>query len=550
MSDHSNDQLDLRSYLMPIWRRKWLVLALAVIAAAATYLISSSQHKVYTASTELYVQDADPVVDLTDLGAAGPPTGPALANVAQLLSARSVTAAVDRRLGALATGGSVTATPSSISSFITITASSPTAKGAAALANGYVQAYLASQRRAVAAAARSEVRASRASLASLPPSPLSASQQRQTILQQMAVYRQIALNPNPGATQVNPATVPALPSSPNPTRDAIFGLIAGLVLGMIAAFVMELVDLRIVSVSALEALFDRPVLAMLPRVRNPAPLQAGQRPLVPAEFVEALRSLTVMVRLSGGESPPRTLLVVSALPQEGKSTIIRALALVYAETGARVLVIDADLRRPSVERLFGVKPNYGLVQVLRGERSLEEAAVHAATTAQTGNGSAPPQGANGASAAANGNAAYATDGIAAVDLLCHGEEFGNAVALMSSPRMQHVLDQARERYDIVLIDTPPLLSVADATPLLERVDGVLVVVRLGKLTRHTASRLRQLLERLSDVNVCGVIANDQRKQPDGGYRGYSYGYSSGGSGRRGARSERTRAAAGADAPRD
>ena len=521
---HRPETLDLRSYLRPIWRRKWIVLVIVVVATAATYLISARQQKSYVASTTLYVQTADPTQSITISGSQAPPTTQAVADVAQLVVAQGVTNAVAHQIGMpVSSAGTVTATPSSNSDFVTVTASSHSPVLAARLANTYASAFLRSRQQAVAAEAVRDQRAAQATLFDLPSNlkNLTDLSQRQTVLQQIETYRQIALSPSAGAQQIDTAAVPAVPSSPKPKRDAIFGGVVGLVLALIAAFCLELLDRRLVRVSTVESAYDRPVLAVLPHVSDPTPLADGQRPIVPAPFLEELRSLMVKLRLSAELEAPRVIMVTSTLPREGKSTVARDLALVYAEAGQRVLVIDGDLRRPSMSRLFGIEADEGLVQVLQGEAALSEVALPAmvppgvAKMSTNGHG---PSSSNGADPLLGGS----------VDVLANGERINNPLAPLSSERMFELLAEARQAYDIVLLDTPPVLAVADCVPLLEIVDSVLLVARLGQTTEQAADRFTKLIHGLSNVTFSGVIANDIRSQFDdeghGSYGRYGYDY--------------------------
>jgi Mrp family chromosome partitioning ATPase/capsular polysaccharide biosynthesis protein len=521
------ETLDLRSYFRPIWRRKWIILAIVVVATGATYFISSRQHNSYAASTKVYVEVANPTVNVaTGSGSSGsiglegvPLTPTTIADVAQLITAQGVTNVVARRLGISASSAeqSVTATPDATSDFVTVAATSGSQQLAARLANSYVSAFLQQRAQGVAAQAVGDERAARAALSVLPVNSNNTNDvsQRQDLLQAIQTYRQIALNPSPGARQVDPAAVPNLPSSPKPTRDAIFGGVVGLVLAVIIAFCLDLLDRRLVSVATVESMFGSPVLAVLPHVGDPTPLLDG-RPIVPPQFLEALRSLTVMVRLEGNAGAPHALMVTSTLPREGKSTVTRDLALVYAEAGQRVLVIDGDLRRPSMEALFRIEAEHGLAHVVRGEASLADAVVTAigapkAEASTNGHGKA----------SSNGSRGLVLSG--SVDVLSHGETSENPLALLSSEHMMALIADASETYDIVVMDTPPVLAVADTVPLMEVFDKVLLVARLGQTTRHAAHRFRELVDRLSDVNFVGVIANDRREQLDDGYGSY-YGY--------------------------
>jgi len=518
------EELDIRAYLRPIWRRKWILLAIVLVAAAATYVISSRQSPEYTATAQLYVQEADPTVNLNSSAPVNPPSTQQIADVAQLVSAQSVTNAVARQIGMpVKSAGTVTVSPSSDSDFVTVTATSHSPALAARLANGYVNQFLRARRQTMAAEARRDAAAARATLATLPPTQAN-SDERRTVLDQIAGDEQMANNPTAGAQLVDPALVPRLPSSPRPKRDALFGAAIGLVLGILVTYGLELLDRRLTRVASVEAILGRPVLAVLPHVEDPAPRPEGGAPVVPAAFLEELRSLRVMLRLSGGKQ--RLIMVTSALPREGKSTLVRDLALVYAEAGERVLVIEADLRRPSLARLFGIEPEWGLLQVLRGEVSPERATQRALSAPSlplpvvNGNGSAEAAGES------SGAGLHPDRGGGVVDVLAAGGSTDNPVGLLGSERMEAVLAQARQAYSVVLLDSAPVLTVADNVAQMEQADAVLLVTRLGQLTRESARRFNDVVGRLSGVQIAGVIVNDLRdRTEDGGYGSYGrYGY--------------------------
>jgi polysaccharide biosynthesis transport protein len=526
--------LDLRSYLQLIWRRKWIILAIIVVATAGTYFISSRERKTYTATTSIYVQVADPAASLGQT-TGGSLTPENLADIAQLMNAQSITNAVGRRLGMpIPAAGAVTITPSTDSDFVTVTTTGHNPLLVARLANTYVSVFLQSRRQSVKAQALADEQTAKLTLSKIPNSPATLGQ-RQTLQQQLGSYQEAALNPNAGASQINPAYVPTTPTSPKPKRDAIFGGIIGLVLGLVVALCLELLDRRLIRVSTVESLFGRDVLAVLPHVAAPTPVR-DDRPVVAPEFAEELRSLRVMLRLSADAEPPRTIMVTSTLPREGKSTVTRDLALVCADSGERVLVIDGDLRHPSMASLFGVSSDQGLVQILRGQLSLSEVAIaavrHPSLEGST-NGHGP--------AAMNGDPSLR----GSVEVVVHGQQMSNPLALLSSERMVELLKEAAASYDVVLIDTPPALVVADMLPVLQSVDSVLVVARMGQTTREAAKRFTDLVSRLPHVRFSGVVANDMRMafEDEGyGYYGkYGYGYSDSGSSSNGSKSKATTA---------
>jgi Mrp family chromosome partitioning ATPase/capsular polysaccharide biosynthesis protein len=502
------DTLDLRAYARPIWRWKWVVLAIAVLAAGGTYALTSREAKTYVASTQVLVQDADPAGSVTT----GPPTSPPyqqqLQDLATLFTGPTITSTVYSRLGLpVGSAGSVAVSAETTSDFLDLTASSHSPVLAARLANTYAQVFLASQAASVAAAARAAATSVRDTLRTIPSTGTANQVQRYTLLAQLAQYDRVASNPSPGASVLGSAAIPSSPSSPRPARDAVFAGIIGLLLGIVLAFVLDLTDRRLVRVSAVQSIFDRPVLAVLPHVSNPAPRMNGSA-ATPPEFVEAMRGLRVNLGLVRGERSPKSVIVTSGLPGEGKSTVARDLAFAYAEAGERVLLIDCDLRRPSLARMFAVEPALGLVQVLRGEAGPAQAAVMVFRTAPSSLNGSTGQGMAVGDPRVNGS----------ITLLAHGGHVESATALLSSPGMTGLLSSATSLYDVVILDTSPILAVSDAVPLLDQVGAVLFVARLGTTTREAAQRLAEVGQRVPGMNLVGVVVNDMRnKYVDEGY---------------------------------
>lgn len=510
------EQFEVGAYLRPLWRWKWVVLLVVAVAAAGTFLLESRQPKRYVSSTSVLIQNADPAASVDAAQPVSPPTPQQMVDLATVFTDQAITAGVYKELKMpLGSAGTVSVAPqvgsgATESSILVVTATSGSPDLAARLANAYVAVFRASQSAAQAAQATADLAATRRALSTLADTSANAAQRQQLVTQE-GVLRTLILNPSAGATPIDAALVPAGPSSPKPTRDALFGGIIGLLLGIGLAFALELVDRRLVQVSSVEANYAMPVLAVLPHVRDPTPIRDG-RAIVPPAFVESVRSLRINLGIARGESRARSLLVASALPGEGKSTVARDLALVYAEAGAAVLMIDADLRRPSLARLFGVASSVGLAQVLRREIPLAEAPIPVYRSHPRG---ASPNG--------HGPRARETQSRGGtVDLLDYGESVPNPVTLLGSEEMTSLLRAVLQRYDVVIVDSAPLLAVADTVPLLEEVDAVLLVARLGLITRDAAQRLSVLLERMPRARIAGVVTNDIRTR--GGRRDRKYGY--------------------------
>jgi Mrp family chromosome partitioning ATPase/capsular polysaccharide biosynthesis protein len=517
------DTVDVRAYLRPIWRRKWLVIAITLLAGVGTYLVSSHQTKRYVAQTQLYVQTANPVQVVQGQAALGPSAQTLSDNATQIESVQSQQAAA-RALGIPATASNtVVATPGTNSSFITITVTSNSPTVAADLANKYASQFLATQASAVVAEARNLRTESEVTLATLPPHDPSYATERVTIAQQIQNFDAIIRNPSGviGARQYNTAVAPAAPSSPKPKRDAIFGLIVGFVVAIAVVFILELLDRRLILVSTLESLYSRTVLSVLPHASDPAPTTDGHLSTAP-ELIEAMRTLLVNIGIEAKELPARSLLITSAMPGEGKSTVSRGLALAYVEAGKRVLVIDADLRRPIMNATFGLAAAPGLAQVLAGEASLADAVRTVVVS--------PPSAAHPSVAAeSNGKPETSSNGnhreAGVLHVLTHGERVDNPATLLASPAWQTTIDEAASTYDVTIVDSAPILTIADSIPLIDHVDMVLLVTRLGMTTRESASRIVALFRRVPDAHLVGLVANDMRDQfLDEGYAYYRYGY--------------------------
>ncbi len=319
-------------------------------------------------------------------------------------------------------------------------------------------------------------------------------------------------------TVVDPARVPQAPILPNRPRNLEYGLLLGLISGVMLAFGVEAMDNTVSTAEVAEMSTGLPCLGMVPHSastlntarrkawgRLTASKTAATTPEVPvkaespqlttivkprSQSSEAYRSLRTAILLSCAGDAPKVLLVTSALPQEGKTTTSINLAIVLAQQGRRVLLVDADLRRPSIHRSFGFRSTPGLSEALAG-REKPEKIVHQTATLPNlfivPAGSTPP----------------------------HPAE------LLSSVVFTNFLNMWRQEFDHVVIDTPPILSVTDAVLLSVISDRVVIVIRAGKTTRTALRRSRTLLGQVQ-ANVLGVVINAvDLSSPDYYYYYYS-----------------------------
>ena len=241
------------------------------------------------------------------------------------------------------------------------------------------------------------------------------------------------------------------------------------------------------------------------------------------DFVrEPFRGLRTHLQLSMLDKPPSHLAITSAIAGEGKSTITRNLALTYRESGLSVLVVEADLRSPTLSELFGVKRrDIGLTSVLTGEAHLDDALIDVAFDSASLDYLDKLRA--GVSASAGATAVSAVRAPWGLSFLPSGPQPPNPQVVLAADRTQQLVAHLTQRFDVVLIDTPPVLAVSDALPLLAQADGVIIVSRVGLTERPAAARLMTTLGLDPRTHVLGAVANDMPREVGSGY-GYGYGY--------------------------
>jgi capsular exopolysaccharide synthesis family protein len=274
-----------------------------------------------------------------------------------------------------------------------------------------------------------------------------------------------------------------------------------LVLGVGLAFLLERVDRRYRDPRELEETFDRPLLATVPVSRTMSRRAGPGLHSLPPQEQEAFRMLRANLRYFDIDREVRSVLVTSAAPGDGKSTVAWQLAAAAASPGTRVLLLEADLRHPSLGPGLGVGSGVrpGLSSVLAGQAELE-AVVEEVSVGDGQNGRSPRT----------------------IDVVLAGHIPPNPHDLIDSQRMHDVLAAAKAAYDFVVIDTPPTSVVSDAIPLVRQVDGVIVVARLLKSTRPSVTQLKDQLQHLG-APILGIVVNAVGRDADVYQAGYEYG---------------------------
>jgi polysaccharide biosynthesis transport protein len=300
------------------------------------------------------------------------------------------------------------------------------------------------------------------------------------------------------------ATVPTAPSSPKTGRNTVLGAILGLLLGLGVAFLIERFDRRIREPKDLAEIYRLPLLGVVPEssvLAGPARSNGYAFDALPGGEAEAFQLLRAHLTYFNVDRRLRTLLIASAAPGDGKTTVARHLAAASARMGSRVLLMEVDLRRPTVARQLAIRSRPGLADVLIDVVEMR-AAIQSIQL-----DSVFAQGSEGRT----------------LDVLVAGAVMPpNPAALIESTAMESVLEQAKSEYDLIVIDTPPLTAVSDAFPLLGKVDGVVIVGWVGRNRRDVAQRLHETLEG-AGAPLLGVVANGFSSRGLGAY-GYDYAY--------------------------
>jgi tyrosine-protein kinase len=500
-------RLSLRAALVVLRRRLWVLVICAFLVPASALAFSLTQEKQYTASASLFFRD--PALDQKLFGATflEPSTDPvreAATNV-KLVSlkavARRTSRAVGRGLTTDQVDDKVDTSLEGQSDLVSVRATDPSPEFAAIIANTFADQYIDFRREADRAKLREAQQLIQRELKALSPAGRRGPEGR-SLAQRAQQLRILASLQTGNAELVERAEPPRSPSSPRTFRNVVLGSVLGVVLGVGLAFLLERLDRRVRDPREIEAAFRRPILATIPKSRALASSAYLQDGALPAVDEEAFRMLRANLRYFNVDRQVQSVLVTSPAPADGKSTVAWGLAAAAAAAGARVLLIEADLRHPTLARSSArVSPEPGLSSVLAGYSVFDEAVQRV-----------PIQQRNHSSSTER-----------AIYVLPAGPLPPNPVDLIDSERMREVVHEAERAYDLVVIDTPPTSIVSDAIPLVKQVTGVIVVVRLGQSTREAVVQLSNQLEHLHAPTL-GVVLNALARDRSYGYGYYAYGY--------------------------
>ncbi|MBU0492704.1 MAG: polysaccharide biosynthesis tyrosine autokinase [Chloroflexi bacterium] len=519
--------MELRKFVAVLLKRLWIIILATVLVGGMTFLLSVTSTTIYSASVTLQIdQGADPRADVyTALRASEASAGTYVEMIGSPVVLRQVIAELQLPFSTGALAGSVSAEQIRDTQLIRINVEDSDPARATATADKIAEVFIRenqARQQARFEGGRREIEqkikdlektieTAQMAIASLgdPTDPQNVNlpefartelvrlqsqlsryeTEYVMLIRSQEDFRLAAARYTDNVTVFAPAETPSSPVRPRTLLNTVLGLISGVVLGVSTAFLLEYLDDTVKTGEDLEVLG----LALLGHTWRIARVKDLKDALVTAmssksHVVEAYRILRANVEFAGFGNPGGTILVTSAQPSEGKSTTVANLGVVAAQAGKRVIVVDSDLRRPVLHRIFGLDREIGLTTLLlEAEPDLD--------------------------------AALQSGGVEGLQVLVSGPIPPNPGDLLGSPQMKQLIARLRERADVVLLDSPPVLAVADASLLAAQASGTILVVDAGETRRDAVRRAKEALDK-AEAKVLGAVLNRERR----GGRGYGYYY--------------------------
>ena len=272
------------------------------------------------------------------------------------------------------------------------------------------------------------------------------------------------------------------PVRPNKTLNIVLGVVVGLVVGIGLAFFIEYLDTSVKTIDEVERAFQAPVLGVIPQNVGYL-LDEGPD----SQHAEAYRVLRTHFLFSRKEDKLNSIVIISAGMGEGKSTTALNLATVFAQAGQRVVIVDSDLRRPTLHKILRVSNNLGLTNYLLKQNTLEEV--------------------------------IQTTSVPMLDFMASGKLPSSSMSILNSPQMKDLIADLKQRYDFVFFDSPPILGVSDAAVLASEVDLAIQVIQYRRYPQPMNIRAKQLIEKAGG-NLVGIVLNNITMSQDEGYYYY------------------------------
>jgi capsular exopolysaccharide synthesis family protein len=520
--DQQLEEPDLRSYLGVIARRRWLVIATTVLFVGVAVAVSLMPEPQYRVRAQVLTTGVnDPVAMIFGVNGTGDLDRQATSQAAFLRSSKMRLEVASAYTGSLPSGDifRVSATPlgakdsNATSSVVELSLTSTDPRGAATLVNTYAETYvqlrqatdierLAETKRQLQAllaenqAQLDEIRAPLAEIEAQIGQPGTNAQQliaqRDSKLDELQdqldpleseaarirttlsdINLGVELSSGGGAEVLSTAWVPDTPVSPNIPLNLAIGLVFGLFLGIVLAFIRDYFDDSVKTKETVDRVTGVSTLGLVPKVSAGNELVTVTQPSAPA--AEAFRLLRTSVKFLGIERQMRVVQVTSPSPGEGKTMVAVNLAVAFAQSGDRVVLVGADLRRPRMEEVLDVPLTPGLTAVLIGDVTLPQAIQTA-------------------------------EGVPNLSVLPAGYPPPNPSELLSGERARRLIDVLGQTYDVVVIDCPPVLPVTDSLVIARMADTTLLVTSANKTSKRSLTRAVELLRQV-DAPLSGTVLN-------------------------------------------
>jgi len=508
----------LTDYLAVVRRRKWVIIAVPVLAALVAFQYSSSQPSVYQAQAQVLVNRSAGAEDPTTYDATRYLNTLAKIARSEDVAARVATADGVPRITASEVLGASNVSPDAEADLLNISVSRGNPGDPVVLANAYAREFIRYKTQYETADINDELRGLEKNAAQLRKSGQTESLAYQTLLQKQ-IELVAARNQVARSARVIQRADGAAKIEPRPRRAFVLSGLLGLVFALGLAFLAEALDRRVGSEGEIEERLGLPLLGRIPRPPRSLRKENGLVMLTEPMglHAEAFRKLwgTIEFLKTQRGAASRTIMFTSAAPLEGKSTTIANLAIALARSGRRVALVDLDLRRPFLHTFFGIRAEPGFTDVVVGREALDRAFRHVSLPAAGSMESLGEK--NGQPSAPSSVPSEALDVEPILHLLPCGTIPPAAGEFLASKRVAAVLDDLREQFDVVLVDAPPITVVGDAMTISASVDAIIVVTSVGirrPLVNELVRELQNSGAATLGVVLTGVPLGDQ----------YGYGY--------------------------
>lgn len=486
---------NLRDYLAVIRAYRIVIVACVILFGGIAAVVTIPQTPEYQAEAALNFQDVNQQITLLGEQAApaqGTQQTSATVN-AQFVESPSVARLAARKLRPLkvtpqALLNRIQAEPEASTGFVVIRARSTQAAQSAALANAFAQA--ADQlktRREKRRLDRAAKALQRETKRTAPKSDIFTK-----TLQGERIARINALADFARPVEIaRAADVPSSPASPKVTRTILLGLLVGLVLGIVVAFIRDVLDTRVRAASDVRRVTDLPLLGMVSQTALGRAFPGDGSKGTAERDRDAFRIVRTNLDFLSPDRPVRTVAVTSAVAGEGKTSVAAALARATAAVGRSALLVECDLRRPQLASRLGAEPRPGLADLLASRALTGDAIRHLSPKGENGTGER-------------------------MDFIPVGDASESSLESLSSPVFADLLAVLSRSYDLVILDTTPILPVADTLQLLPLVDAVVLCARASRTTRDELRSAREALDRFAP-RPCGVVLTGVRSRELGSY---------------------------------